>query len=804
MAGIKELDLQNLYKKCDPDDFKFETTADIGPIAELPGQERAVEALRFGIGIERDGYNVFALGPVGSGKHFLVERLLLERASARSVAPDLCYVNNFPDTTTPSLLVLPPGLGSSLKKDLKELVEEVISTLPGVFESEEYQAKANAIRQNVKNAPEEELSRLGAQAKEKDVALLHTPGGIVFAPMKNGSVLNPDEFSKLPSGEQARLAAAIEELEQQLAAIVRQFPRWEREVRSKIRDLNREMTGLAVGHMLDELRQKYALYPDVVAHLDNLQTDITNHARELIPAEGAPAPGLTEMFRGTPITRRYNVNVLVTHSAEQHAPVIYEDHPSYDNLLGRIEHISEMGTLVTDFNLIRPGVLHRANGGYLIIDARKLLMSPYSWEALKRVLQSRQIRVESIGQALGLVSTVSLNPQPVPLDVKIVLLGDRILYYLLCQYDPDFTDLFKVAADFDDVFDRTSESEQQYARLIASIVAHDKMRPFDKSAVMRLTEHSARLAGDAEKLSTQVREPADLLREADYWASQAGHSAVTATDVQAAIDAYIHRSERVRERLLEATLRKTIYIDTTGAKTGQINGLSVIQLNGFAFGHPSRITATIRQGKGEVIDIEREVELSGPIHSKGVLILSGFLGGRYASDNPLSLSASLVFEQSYSGVEGDSASSTELYALLSAIAEVPIKQSLAVTGSVNQLGEVQPIGGVNEKIEGFFDLCNARGLTGDQGVLIPASNTKNLMLRQDVVDAVAAGRFHVYAVETIDQGIELLTGLEAGERNEEGDYPYGTVNHLVQRRLHEMTKKQLELSQAALLKGSHV
>jgi lon-related putative ATP-dependent protease len=498
------------------------------------------------------------------------------------------------------------------------------------------------------------------------------------------------------------------------------------------------------------------------------------------------------------------VNVLIDHSDEQHAPVVYENHPSYDNLLGRIENIAEMGTLVTDFNLIRPGALHKANGGYLILNARKLLMSPYSWEALKRVLQSRQIRIESIGQALGLVSTVSLNPEPIPLDVKVVLLGDRFIYYLLCHYDPDFLELFKVAADFDDAFSRAPESQQQYAKLIGSIASKEKMRHFDKGAVMRLIEHSSRIAGDVEKLSTQVGQLADLLREADYCAARAGRSVVTRSDVQCSIDAHVRRSDRVRERLQEATLRNTIYIDTGGSKVGQVNGLSVMQLNGFAFGHPSRITARIRLGKGEVINIEREVELSGPIHSKGVLILAGFLGGRYAADYPLSLSASLVFEQSYSGVEGDSASSTELYALLSAIAELPIKQSLAVTGSVNQQGEVQPIGGVNEKIEGFFDLCKARGLTGEQGVLIPASNVKNLMLRQDVVAAVSAGQFHIYPVDTIDQGIELLTGIEGGERNEDGDYPYGTVNHLVQRRLHEMAKKQFELAQATLLKGTNV
>jgi lon-related putative ATP-dependent protease len=802
MAHVAELAPEALYKSCQPDDFKFETTAEVDTSIEILGQARAAEAVRFGLGIERDGYNIFALGPAGTGKQFLIEHFLRERASQRDIPPDLCYVNNFSEPNKPSLLVVPPGLGSRLKKDLKEFVEDVSSALPAVFESEEYQAKVNAIRQNVKT--EQGLAELHERAKQKGVAMLHSPVGVVFAPTKEGAVLSPEEYEKLPSSEQKRLAMAIEELEQQLASILRQVPRWEREVRSRIRDLNREMTGFAVGHLLDELRQNYAAYPNVLSHLDAVQKDITDHARQLISGEAGPSSGLAEISRGAAISRRYDVNVIVDNSGEQHAPVIYETHPIYDNVLGRVEHIAEMGTLVTDFNLIRPGALHKANGGYLVIDARKLLMSPYSWEALKRVLQSRQIRIESIGQALGLVSTVSLVPEPVPLDVKVVLLGDRFIYYLLCQRDPDFMELFKVAADFDDVFDRTPESQQLYAKLIGSIVDKEKMHHCDKHAVSRLIEHSSRIAGDAEKLSARVRQIADLLREADYCASQAGRSIVTRSDVQCAIDAQVYRSDRIRERLQEATLRKTIYIDTEGAKVGQVNGLSIVQLDDFTFGHPSRITARIRLGKGEVINIEREVELSGPIHSKGVLILAGFLGGRYASEYPLSLSASLVFEQSYSGVEGDSASSTELYALLSTIAELPIKQSLAVTGSVNQLGEVQPIGAVNEKIEGFFDLCKARGLTGDQGVLIPASNVKALMLRQDVVDAVSGGKFHIYPVETIDQGIELLTGIAAGERNEDGDYPHGTVNHLVQRRLRDMAKRQIELSQAALLKESHV
>ena len=770
MIAMRELSPEMLYKRCKLDDFAFETTAELKITGvEISGQARAAEAVQFGIGIDRGGFNVFALGPQGTGKHFLVEHFLKERASTRPVPPDLCYVNNFAEPNKPSLLTLPPGLGLSLKNDLKEFVEEVMTALPAVFESEEYQAKVNAIRQGIKTG--EQLSELHQRAKASDVAMLHTPVGVVFAPTKEGTVLSPEEFEKLPTAEQKRLATAIDELERQLATIVRQVPRWEREVRNRIRDLNREVTGLAVGHLLDELRQKYAAHSNVVSYLNAVQNDVIDHARQFIASEGTAPSGIAEMFRATPIARRYGVNVLVDRSGEANAPVVYENHPSYDNLLGRIEHISEMGTLVTDFNLIRPGALHKANGGYLILDARKLLLSPYSWEALKRVLQSRQIGIESIGQALGLISTVSLNPEPLPLDVKVVLLGDRFIYYLLCYYDPDFLELFKVAADFDDVFDRTPESQQIYAHLIASIASRENMRHLDKAAVARVIEHSSRMAGDAEKLSTQVSRIADLLREADYYAFQAKRDIVTPSDVQGAIDAHIRRSDRLRDRLQEATLRKSIYIDTTDSKVGQVNGLSVVELNGFAFGHPSRITARIRLGKGEVINIEREVELSGPIHSKGVLILAGFLSGRYAGEYPLSLSASLVFEQSYSGVEGDSASSTELFALLSAIAELPIKQFLAVTGSVNQLGEIQPIGLVNEKIEGFFDLCNARGLTGEQGVLIPAANVKNLMLRQDVVDAVSLGRFHIYPVETVDEGIELLTGIEAGERGEDGQLP---------------------------------
>ena len=453
--------------------------------------------------------------------------------------------------------------------------------------------------------------------------------------------------------------------------------------------------------------------------------------------------------------------------------------------------MAQLGALVTDFNLIKAGALHRANGGYLILDARKVLLQPFAWEELKRALSSEEIRIEVLGQTLSLISTVSLEPESIPLDVKVVLLGERLLYYTLSQLDPDFAELFKVAADFEDQMDRTPENHLLYARMIATMVRQEGLRPFDREAVARVIEQSARLAGDAERLSTHVRSIADLLREADYWAGEAQHSVVTAADVQRAIDAQVYRSDRVRERIQEEIQRGTILIDTQGAAVGQVNGLSVLTLGQFAFGRPSRITALVRLGRGEVIDIEREVALGGPIHSKGVLILSSYLGARYARDQPLSLSASLVFEQSYSGVEGDSASSAELYALLSALADLPIKQSLAVTGSVNQHGQVQAIGGVNEKIEGFFDICRAQGMNGEQGVLIPASNVKHLMLRPDVVEAVAAGHFHVYPVETIDQGIELLTGVPAGEPDETGAFPAGSVNQRVEARLRELAERRL-------------
>jgi lon-related putative ATP-dependent protease len=799
MGTIHELKATQLYQRTDPEQFNFGTTADLEDMAEVLGQPRAVAAMRFGIGMGQEGYNIFALGPTGTGKRQVVRRYFEKRAANEPVPDDWCYVNNFDERHKPKTIRLPAGKGLAFRDDVDDLIEGLGTALSAAFESEEYQARRQTINEEFQERQSSAFQELQAEAEERGIALLRTPAGLVFAPAKEGQVLSPEEVQELSEDERKDLEAKVETLQSELQKIVQQMPSWQRETQEKLKALNREMANFAVGGLIDELREKYSDYPDIVDHLDAVQKDIVENARDFLQA-GEQESDLPAMLRiasegsdgGSPLARRYRVNLLVDHSESDGAPVVYEDNPTYQNLLGRVEHRAQMGALLTDFNLIKPGALHRANGGYLILDARKVLVQPYAWEALKRTLQSGEIRIESVGQMLSLVSTISLEPEPIPLDIKVALYGEPMLYYLLYQLDPDFVELFKVEADFSERMDRNDGNQQFYARMIATLIRQEELQPFDRAAVASVIERSARLVGDAQKLSTQFRYITDLLREADYWAREAGNDTVQAENVQQAIDAQIYRADRIRERMQEAIQRDIVLIDTKGERVGQVNGLSVIMLGNFAFGRPSRITARVHLGKGDVLDIEREVELGGPLHSKGVLILSGFLGARYAEEQPLSLSASLVFEQSYGGVDGDSASSAELYALLSAIAEVPIRQSLAVTGSVNQHGIVQAIGGVNEKIEGFYDICQARGLSGEQGVLIPASNVQHLMLRQDVVEAVEAGQFHVYAVETVNQGIEILTGLPAGEPDEAGAYPEGSINYRVKARLAELAEKRQE------------
>jgi len=794
MGSIKPLTPDSLYKRCDPGGFTFETTADLENLNDVLGQDRAVAALRFGMGIQHRGYNLFVLGPTGLGKHSTVAGLLEQRAAQEPVPADWCYVNNFEDPQKPLTLCLPAGKGADLREDAAKLVEELRSALPSVFESEDYRTRKQAIEEEIKERHEKAVEEVRRQAQDKGIGMLRTPTGLVFAPVRNGEVISPEEFEHLPQEDRSRVEADLAGLQQRMQTVMRSFPQWEKEGRDRMKALNREVAALAIVHLMDELRKKYADLPQAVDYLNALQHDVSGNVDEFLAPPESPLAALASALPrgagGQGFFRRYEINLLVDHRSSRGAPVIYEDNPSYQNLVGQTEYNAQMGALVTDFSLIKAGALHCANGGYLILDAYKMLTQPYAWEGLKRALRTDEIRIESIGQMLSLMSTVSLEPQPIPLKVKVVLVGERSLYYLLVRLDPDFAALFKVAADFEESVDRDHGNTLLYARRIATFGRQEGLVPFDRGAVARIIEHTARVAEDSEKLSTHRRMLTDLLRESDYWARQANRTVAGAEHVQQAIDAQIHRSGRVQERLQEQIQRGTLLIDTEGEQIGQVNGLSVLDLGPFSFGHPSRITARVRLGKGEVIDIEREVELGGPIHSKGVLILSGFLGARYATDQPLSLSASLVFEQSYGGVEGDSASSAELYALLSALACAPIRQSLAVTGSVNQNGLVQAIGGVNEKIEGFFDVCKLKGLTGEQGVLIPASNVRHLMLRGDVVEAVAAGRFHVYAVETIDQGIEILTGVPAGERDDLGFFPEGSVNHRVESRLLELAEKR--------------
>ena len=776
---------QQLHQACDPAQFGFATTAELEPLSELIGQLRAFDAVRFGAGIRHDGFNIFVLGPPGVGKRSMVSQLLSRQAQTEPASADWCYVNNFDHPHKPRALRLPSGRGTDLQQQLAQRVGYLRSAIPALFESEDYRAKAEAVQQAFAKRQESAFKELSEAAGQQHIVLLRTPSGFAFAPTRNDEVMAPDEYDKLPDDEKQRIAGAIADLQKQLEKILHHIPLWMKERGEQLKQLNRETTGAVVTQVMDELRSRFHDLPETKGYFDQLQQDMIENADDFRhEEESANLAGLTVVTRKT--FHRYQVNVLVSNGEHAGAPIESEDNPTYSNLIGRLEHIAQLGALVTDFTLIKPGALHRANGGYLLLDVRKVLMQPFAWDALKRALQTREIRIESLGQMVSLVSTVSLEPEPMPLDVKIVLFGDRLFYYLLQQYDPDFSELFKVAADFEDRIERSLETHQLYARLMATLCAKEKLLPLDRLAVARVIEHSARLVGDAQRLSTHMRSVADLLQEADFWAREAGLGAITDSHVQQAIDAQVHRQDRLRAQLHEAILRETLLIDTQGAVVGQINGLSVLQLGDFAFAQPTRITATTRLGTGEMVNIEREVKLSGAIHSKGVLILSSFLAARYARNQPLALSASLVFEQSYGQVDGDSASLAELCALLSHLANVPLLQSLAVTGSVNQLGQVQAIGGVNEKIEGFFDICVARGLKGAQGVLIPEANVKHLMLRRDVLAAARAGQFHVYAVAHVDQAMTLLTGVPAGEAGAGGQYPPGSINQRVATRVAEL------------------
>jgi lon-related putative ATP-dependent protease len=803
-----------LYRRCDPAELPFQSCSELEAAPGLIGQERAADAVQFAMRMRRKGYNVYALGAGGTGRHDMIEDLLRARAAAEPIPPDWCYVNNFAEPQQPRSLRLPAGRGAGLAAAMKRLVEELRAALPAAFERDEYRVRRDALDQELKQRSEQSFGALQERAEQQGIALIRTPMGLGLAPRRDGKVLTPDQFEALPADDRERIRRDIEDVQHQLEDIMREAPQWEREHRDAVQALNRETTGFAIAHLMEELRAGFADLAEVGGYLDAVERDIKENVEDFLPrpaieappGAGLPVPMPQAMVQALDDARfrRYQVNVIVDNSAQKGAPVVYEDNPTHQTLVGRVEHLARFGALVTDFNLLVPGALHRANGGYLVVDAQKLLTGNFGWASLKRALNAGQIRIETLEQLLSMASTVSLAPEPVPLDVKVVLIGPPTLYYMLSAYDDEFPDLFKIAADFEDRLDRDPPTTLLYARLICAVGRREALRALDRDAVARVIEQAARIAGDAGKLSTSVRAINGLLREADQIAADAGKDTVGVAEVQAAIDGEFRRGDRVYRRLQEEIGRGTIRIQTDGKAAGQVNGLSVISLGAMSFGTPARITARVRLGRGEVIDIEREVALGGPLHSKGVLILAGFLGGRFGANRPLSLNASLVFEQSYGGVDGDSASAAELFALLSALAEAPIEQRFAVTGSVDQRGQIQAIGGVNEKIEGFFDSCRITAFTGRQGVIIPASNVRHLMLRHDVVAAAAEGRFAIYPIDTVDQGLELLTGIPAGEPDAAGEYPAGSLYQRVAARLDGFAARAAELARLAAGAGDRL
>ncbi|MCX5871113.1 MAG: ATP-binding protein [Deltaproteobacteria bacterium] len=785
---IHKISQEEAYHRCDPDSFSFETTKEVEELSHFIGQDRALEAVDFGIGMQQQGFNLFVIGPEGSGRHSVVESFIHDKASKEATPSDWCYVHNFHHPHKPLALELPPRQGIIFKGEMHELIDTLKTTIPAIFEGDDYQVRLKAINDLLTQKIEARYLEMEKEAKAQSIGVLRSEQGFRFSPMDSkGEPLSSEDFSKLPQEVKEKIGETIEKLQTMLQESIHQISIWKREAEEQSRKLKKETAEMAVSHRIDALKDKYKDHEKIIRYLEDVEEVITEGVDDFLVDNQAEHHPLIIAIGGgrLPSFEQFEVNVLISHQNDHGSPVVYEDLPTYQNLHGRIEHQARMGMLTTNFTLIKPGCLHQANNGYLILDARRLLMQPFAYEGLKRTLRSRKIHIEPVERLLGLMSTVSLEPEPVDLNIKVVLIGEPLIYYLLDAYDPEFISLFKVQADFETDMERSKESQGLFATLIAKLAKDKELLPLHRTAVARLIEQATRDAGDREKLSLRIREFADLMQEADYLAKKENKTTIVGTDVEKAIAASKRRGGRIKDRLFEAMEHNIHYIETQGAKVGQINGLSFLMLGRDSFGCPTRITAQTRPGKGKIVDIEREVELGGPIHSKGVMILSSFLSSRYARTIPLSLEASLVFEQSYGGVEGDSASCAELCALLSSLANVPIKQTLAITGSVSQKGEVQAIGGVNEKIEGFFDLCENRGLSGEQGVIIPASNVRHLMLKKEVAAAMEQGQFSVTAVNTVDEAVELLTGMTAGERDNEGNYPADSINGRVETTLQD-------------------
>lgn len=783
-----KLPVEKLRWVCDPAQFDFATTADLPELEGTLGQTRALASIDFGLGIRESGFNLFLAGEPGTGRTSTIKNILKKRAKAEPTPSDWVYVNNFNSPDLPIALALPAGRGTELEKEMQELVSNVRTIIPKALDSKEYEANKAAIVEEYQEKNNVLFGGLEAEAQAKGFALQRTVSGLVMVPQKEERNYTQEEYEALPAEEREKLDAVGQELTEKLNDVLRQVRENEKGTKDALAQLDRDLGLAAVGHHIDPLREKYGAIPKVVDYLNAVQEDIILNLEDFKPQQQAqsPIPGL-KLPRQEPSFERYQVNVFVDNHETEGAPVVFEANPTYNNLFGRIEHVMQMGGMATtNFTLIKAGALHKANGGYLIIDAREVLINPFSWDALKRCIRSSEIKVEDVLEQYRFMTVASLKPESVPLQAKIIMIGSPWIYYLLFHLEPDYRKFFKVKADFDSRITRSPEVLKDYALFVATHCKNEKLLPFDRSGVAALVEYSARLVEDQGKLSSQFMEISDLIREASFWAGKEGNGAATRAHVTRAIEQKTYRSNRIEERMQELFDEGTILVDTAGDMVGQINGLSVITLADHTFGRPSRVTARVWLGRAGMVNIEREVKLSGPIHDKGVLILTGYLGGKFAHDKPLSFSASICFEQNYEGVEGDSASSTELYCLLSAFSGVPIRQGIAVTGSVNQHGMIQPIGGVNFKIEGFYEVCKAKGLTGEQGVLIPKSNERHLMLKDEVVEAVRAGRFHIWSVETIDEGIGILTGVPAGRLQDDGSYPEGSINYRVDKRLREM------------------
>ncbi len=776
---------------CDPRTVPFKTTAELKGDEVIVGQDRAVRALELGLTMQQPGYNVYISGPVGTGRTTYARKKVHTLAAARPVPPDWCYVYNFQSPDQPAALSLPPGSGAKFRKDMDELVDDLKDAIRKVFASETFETRRRELVQSFEQKVNEIWRELEGKARQLGFAIQRTPTGIVTVPVgPSGEPVSPDQFALLTEEQREEINRRGRTLQEEVGEALRRVRAVERDARDAMRELEQRVVQSAAGHPVTRLKERYADHPKIIAYLDEVLADVVEHLDDFKEQEETPAPfPLAAMMRRQDSFARYRVNLVVDNGHLHGAPVIVETNPTYYNLLGKVEYRGEFGALVTDFTMIKCGVLQQANGGFVLLQVRDVLTNPLSWEALKRALKNGEARIENIGEQLGLVPTATLRPEPIPMNTKVILIGTPFIFQLLYVLDDDFRKLFKIKAEFDVEVERTDETVTAYAEAIGAICNRQGLRPFDRTAVARVLEHSARVAEHQRRLSTRFTEVVEIVYEASAWAERTGHSTVTAVDVDRAVEEKVYRSNRIEERIRQMIAEGQLLVDVDGAKPGQVNGLSVLQLGDYSFGHPSRITARTFVGSRGVVNIERETEMSGRIHSKGVAILAAYLGGKYAQDRPLSLNASLTFEQTYAEVEGDSASSTELYALLSELAAVPIDQSVAVTGSVNQKGEIQPIGGANEKIEGYYAVCKALGLTGRQGVMIPIQNVFNLMLKPEVVEAVRAGKFHLWAVKTIDEGLEVLTGRPAGTPGPDGQYPEGTVNHLVRTRLQDLAER---------------